>query len=200
MTRSKMILTLVSLAAVFLSTSMAQGAVSVHQSRPRKRTPHCEHKSAKRKHHQSCSGSTRRRHPTSAKASTPTTSAPVPASSATPLQAPEPTLTPVCPTSVPFRTAVAGETTIVGYAWLSGGSAPVPSQVCPGRVSAPATVDLETTGGQLLESQTVEAGHPYEFVVQPGEYEIVDTLCMAEELVKAPEGQQTIRETACDIP
>jgi hypothetical protein len=96
--------------------------------------------------------------------------------------------------------AIAGQTTIVGYAWLTGGAPPVPSQVCPGRVSAPATVDLETAGGQLIESQTVEAGHPYEFIVPPGEYEIVDTLCMAEGLVKASEGQQTIRETACDIP
>jgi hypothetical protein len=46
----------------------------------------------------------------------------------------------------------------------------------------------------------IAAGQPYHFVVQPGEYEIVDTLCMAEHLVKAQEGQQTIAETGCNIP
>jgi hypothetical protein len=50
------------------------------------------------------------------------------------------------------------------------------------------------------EIETLEAGRPYNFVAQRGEYEILDTLCMMEHLVKAQEGQQTVAETGCNIP
>ncbi len=185
---------------VFGVPSVANGADTTHHSHMRKPAARCK-RDAKHKgtHHNGCSHSTRRRHSIGSKAPTPTAPAAHPTPTP-PSTTPMPELTPtsVCPKNAPLPTPVAGQTTIAGYAWISGG-APGGSS-CPGDVSAPATVALETTGGQPLESQRLDAGQPYDFVVQPGEYEIVDTLCVAERLVKAQEGQQTIAETGCNIP
>lgn len=197
----KTILTLACVTAIVGMTSVADGAGTMHHSRAHEPAPRCRHPA---KHHRSCSYSTRRRHPmspsskvpiptTTVQASTPTSSN----ASTPPSPKTEPTPTPACPKSTPLPTRVADQATIVGYAWISGGASD--RSTCLGDVSAPATVALETTSGQVLQSQTLEAGQPYDFVVRPGEYEIADTLCMTEHLVDAQEGQQTVAEIGCNI-
>lgn len=186
------------LTAVFGITSVTYGAGTAHNSRAHghKVTPHCKRATHRKgKHHKGCPRITRKRPTARRKAPTTRTTTPNPTTTASP---PTPEPAPTCPQNHPLPALVAGQTTIVGYAWTSGGPAPGASP-CP-RLSSAVTVTLKTASGQTLESQTLGTGQPFDFAVQQGEYEIVDTMCMAEQLVRAPEGQQTQVEVGCNIP
>jgi len=125
---------------------------------------------------------------------------PAPATTPSPEVLPSTPPIPVCPTNAPLPTPMAGQTTIVGYVEAPGGGpAPEPgSGSCP-EISGGAAAVLETATGQVLESQILAPGQPFDFVVQPGEYQVLNGLCMEGSRVTALAGQQTETRVACSV-
>jgi hypothetical protein len=199
LTRTAKIAAAICLALILGVASVARGAEHPTQTRGRHQTEVC----FRTKHHK------RVCRPRKKKSIKPAILvAPKPTTSVTTAQAAAPSETklpatptaPVCPANAPLPTPIVGQATIVGYANAPGGGpAPQPgSGSCPER-SGGVTVVLETATGQVLESQTLAPGQPFDFIVQPGEYQVLNGLCMEGPRVTALAGQQTETSVACSV-
>jgi hypothetical protein len=195
--RTAKIAAAICLALILGVASVAQGAEHPTQTRGRHKTEVC----FRTKHHKRVCRPRKKKSIKPAnliapKPTTPVTTAP--AASETKLPA-TPTA-PVCPANAPLPTPIAGQATIAGYAYVPGGGpAPQPgSGSCPER-SGGVTIVLETPTGQVLESQTLALGQAFDFIVQPGEYQVLNGLCMEGPRVTALAGQQTETSVACSV-
>jgi hypothetical protein len=127
-----------------------------------------------------------------------------PAVSAPPA-APTPSPTPQCPTLTPIPPAIAGQTTIVGYAEVHGGPLGPPNPLaCPPLPGGTDPILLKNLSGQTLQSQSPVTGQPFDFVVEPGEYYVVEEPCtgiseMGNPIVAVADKQTRI-EVGCNIP
>jgi hypothetical protein len=188
------IVTLVCLATVVGGVTFAHAAEPRHSGTPRRSTSEHPHKRAhchRVKKKRVCPS----KH--SKKKIDPKPALPKPTTPTTPSTPPTP---PACPQDAPLPTPAPGQTTIVGYATLYGGPPPQPSSCPSPPESLGGTVVLQTSAGQTIESQTVAAGQPYQFVVQPGNYLVADSTCMVGMPVTAVAGQQNRADVGCNIP
>jgi hypothetical protein len=177
--------------ATFLGVAGAQAARRTPSNAHRQACTRRQHRKKKR-----LCPSSREHHTTKSSK----TSAPVPAPAPTPVSAtPSPPAAPACPVQMPLPVHMAGQTSIVGYVRVGGGPL-LPASSCPPGVSSGGSVALETPAGQVLETQSVEAGRPYQFLVQPGGYQIVNTVCGENSPVTVSAGQQLQIEAMCNIP
>ncbi len=128
-----------------------------------------------------------------------------------PLESPSATSTPPvqveCARNTPIPIHVEGQTAIVGYANDNGGPAPPRGQDdgCP-RTSDGDTVLLENLSHEVLQEQALDPGEPFDFVVEPGEYYVLDGVCPAQQEgpmfspLKVHVGQQVREDVGCNLP
>jgi hypothetical protein len=183
-----------------LFLTLAHAGAAAGASKPKcKRPPKGHAHSAA--HHRRCPTNkdrTKREAPETSTAPTPT-----PPASLTPPTAPTPGSTSPCPTLTPLPPVIAGQTTIVGYAQVNGGPLDAGHEsACPRLPGGTDPILLESLSGQTLQSQSPGIGQPFDFVVEPGEYYVVEEPCTEgpQQRVVAVAGEQNRIEVGCNIP
>lgn len=189
---------------MLIVTTTSEAATASHHKQHSAKLVHCRKAKRGHRHHRCVASHKPKRASPTVNADMPHTTAisptPTVESSATP---PAPTHL-ECATNSPIPSHIEGQTSIVGYAIDNGGPAPPPgAEACP-HLSSGDMVLLENTSREVLQSQALNPGQPFDFLVEPGEYYVVDGACPAQQegpmfsplVVRA--GQQKHEDVGCN--